>query len=226
MPTRFIKESCRTSKNLQLVQDFSERLFWRLLTTADDYGRCMAAPAVVRANCFPLSDNLSLKKIESALVDLVKHRLITRYSVGEREYAEFSTFTIHQGNPRAKVSKYPSVNDVSASRCPQVHADALGHPDTDTDTDTKAISSLNSPVPDLQSKIHSIPKRIIRSISDDDKPTEKHRGLAAELKIDLSPEWAKFKNYCLAHDKRYANFEAAFRNWLVNAHDMKGAKRA
>ena len=61
--------------------------------------------------------------------------------------------------------------------------------------------------------------------SDDLKPTEKHHAFAASLGIDLGPEWGKFKNYCLAHDKRYANFEAAFRNWLANAETMKGARR-
>ncbi len=65
-----------------------------------------------------------------------------------------------------------------------------------------------------------------RPIGDEDKPTDKHRELATQLKIDLGPEWAKFRNYCLANDRRFANFEAAFRNWLANANDMKGAKRA
>lgn len=60
-----------------------------------------------------------------------------------------------------------------------------------------------------------------RAINEDDKPTEKHFNLAKTLGIDLGPEWGKFKNYCKAHDKRYADFEAAFRNWLANASDMK-----
>jgi len=56
-----------------------------------------------------------------------------------------------------------------------------------------------------------------RAIHDDDKPTEKHFSLGKRLGIDVGPEWGKFKNYCLAHDKRYANFEAAFRNWIANS---------
>lgn len=65
-----------------------------------------------------------------------------------------------------------------------------------------------------------------RPISDDDKPTEKHFAFAKTLGIDPGPEWGKFKNYCLAHNKHYANFEAAFRNWLANAKEMKGARHA
>ena len=64
-----------------------------------------------------------------------------------------------------------------------------------------------------------------RAIRDEDRPTEKHITFAKTLGIDPGPEWGKFKNYCLAHDKRYANFEAAFRNWLANAKDMKGGGR-
>jgi hypothetical protein len=56
-----------------------------------------------------------------------------------------------------------------------------------------------------------------RAISDEDKPTDKHFAFGKSLGVDVGPEWGKFKNYCLAHDKRYANFDAAFRNWLANA---------
>jgi len=64
-----------------------------------------------------------------------------------------------------------------------------------------------------------------RAIDDTDAPTEKCRNLATKWRLDVGHEWGKFKNYCLAHDARYANFESAFRNWLANAYErkMKGA---
>lgn len=68
-------------------------------------------------------------------------------------------------------------------------------------------------------------KKAMRTIHESDSPTDKHRAFAAQLNIDIGPEWAKFKNYCLAHDKRYANFEAAFRNWLARSAEMKGERR-
>ena len=64
-----------------------------------------------------------------------------------------------------------------------------------------------------------------RAIRDDDRPTEKHREFAKQLGIDMGPAWGTFKNYCLAHDKRYANFEAAFRNWLASPLNQNGGKR-
>jgi hypothetical protein len=81
-----------------------------------------------------------------------------------------------------------------------------------------------SPSSDMKSNGHADRKRKLRSITDEDKPSERHHSFAQSLGIDPGPEWGKFKNYCLAHDKRYANFEAAFRNWLANAPDMKGRR--
>ncbi len=97
---------------------------------------------------------------------------------------------------------------------------------TGQSTSTDTLSSLNSSesVPKIRSNGHTTPKRSLRSISDDDKPSEKHFNFGQSLGLDVGPEWGKFKNYCLAHDKRYANFEAAFRNWLANANQMKGPR--
>ena len=64
-----------------------------------------------------------------------------------------------------------------------------------------------------------------RAIRDDDKPTPKNIEFARSLQIDVGPAWGRFKNYCLAHDARYANFEAAFRNWLASPLNQNGGKR-
>lgn len=221
MPTRFIKESCRTSKNLHAVADFSERVFWRLLTTADDYGRCLACPAIVKSHCFPLHDRLTNTRIAQALRDLANHNLVRLYRVEDRDYAEFVTFAKHQGPPRAKQSKYPP-----ASTCMQMLASAdiiTGPPDTDTDTKANLSSSLQNP---NGKERESERKRGKRAICELDKPTEKHFSLGKSLSVEVGPEWGKFKNYCLAHDKRYANFEAAFRNWIANAAELKGDRHA
>lgn len=220
MPTRFIKESCRSSKNLDRVTDFEERLFWRLITTADDFGRFLADPELVRSACFPRRDRLPLQKLIDALAGLQRNHLIALYSVKDRQYGQFCTFEEHQGKPRSRKSKYPAILYASlhadASNCVRVLADVTGHPDTDTDT--KANTDLNSPKEEGSGEK---PKGK-RAIREEDGPTEKHAALGQQLGVNVPQEWAKFKNYCLAHDKRYANFEAAFRNWIVNAPNMRG----
>ena len=85
-------------------------------------------------------------------------------------------------------------------------------------------SSLNSLSSDPDKKHEERKVNSKRVWSDDLSPTQKHHELAKTLGIDLGPEWGKFKNYCKAHAKRYADFEAAFRNWLVGAAERKGGK--
>lgn len=142
MPTRFIKESCRSSRNLDRIADFEERLFWRLVTTADDYGRFQACHELVRALCFPYRQ-IPLQKIADALIQLCQHDLITLYTVKDRQYGKFVTWEAHQGKPRARQSKYPAQLDTflqaDARNCTQLHANVAGGSDTDTD-----LSSLHS----------------------------------------------------------------------------------
>jgi len=206
MPNRFIKESCRSSKNLDRLSDFEERLFWRLITTADDYGRFLACPELVRSACFPLR-TISTERMETSLKSLQANELIKIYSIDDRSYGVFCKWEKHQGKPRAKNSKYPEMI-ASAIGCEHLLADVTVGPNTNTNTNSDKRGESE--------------RRGKRAISDDDKPTDRHFALAMQLGVDLGPEWGKFKNYCKAHDKRYADFEAAFRNWIAKAAEMKG----
>jgi hypothetical protein len=56
-----------------------ERLFIRLLTKADDYGRFHADPRLVGAACFPLEQDIEPKQIAKWLAELERRGLILRY---------------------------------------------------------------------------------------------------------------------------------------------------
>lgn len=45
------------------------------------------------------------------------------------------------------------------------------------------------------------------------------RALAVENKREPDRELTKFRNYCLSHAKKYADYKAAFRNWLMSKYD-------
>lgn len=150
MPTRYIKESARTSRNLWAVSDFSERLFWRLITTADDFGRFMACTLIVKSTCFPLVDSMKASRVERALEEMAHCELIQLYQVGDRRYGVFVNWEKHQGEPRAKHSKYPNPPvQASVGTCGQLPAYVPGAPNTDTNL---IPSSLKTPNPDLKSK--------------------------------------------------------------------------
>ena len=99
----------------------------------------------------------------------------------------------------------------------------LGSSETETETETEGEGEPR--LTTLPPPMLLVPKLGKRAIRDDDGITEKHLAFAASLKLDPGPEWGKFKNYCLANDRRYANFDAAFRNWLAKAAEMKGDRR-
>lgn len=107
MPTRFIRESCTTSPNLNTISDGAERLFWRLITVADDFGRFEADPRIIAGRCYPLRTSAGICKQMTAYVsELVKHQLIQCYTVNDRVYGVFITWAKHQ-RTRAQHSKYP-----------------------------------------------------------------------------------------------------------------------
>lgn len=65
-----------------------------------------------------------------------------------------------------------------------------------------------------------------RQITEEDGPSERHFEYGKKNGINVGAEWGKFFNYCRAHDKRYADYEAAFRNWLANSRAMSGGNHA
>lgn len=123
MPNRMIRESCRTSETLNQLSAEAERLFWRLTTVADDFGRFEADPRVILATCFPLK--VGLLKVETVgrwFKELVACSLVRTYVSGCKQLAFFVTWEKHQYT-RAKTSKYPA--PASVSTCEQTPTDSL-----------------------------------------------------------------------------------------------------
>jgi hypothetical protein len=122
VPTRDIKESCRTSRTLAKISAHAERLFWRMTTYADDYGRMPADVDVIRAACFPVMlDAVRENQVAAWLDELAGVDLIRFYSSEDgKRYAFFPTWGFHQ-RTRAKHSKYPAPTD--ANTCRQMPAD-------------------------------------------------------------------------------------------------------
>lgn len=107
MPNRIIRESSRTSPSLDALSDGAERLFWRLVTVADDHGRFDAHPRVVLAMTFPLRvGRLSVRQVERWLDELERADIIRRYAAGDRMVGAFCAWARHQRRPQS-TSKFP-----------------------------------------------------------------------------------------------------------------------
>jgi hypothetical protein len=122
VPNRDIRESCRTSETLAKLTHGCERLFWRLTTYADDWGRFLASAAVLRAHCFALLlTTISELDVEGWIAELQHHNLIRLYTAEDGKlYGEFVTWRKHQ-RVRAKFSKYPAPTPAGIRRQMTTH---------------------------------------------------------------------------------------------------------
>ena len=78
MPNRILRDYT-DSLRFDGISAEGERLFIRLLTKADDYGRFHADPRLVCAACFPLEQGIEPKHAAKWLDELEKRGLIVRY---------------------------------------------------------------------------------------------------------------------------------------------------
>ena len=125
LPNRIIKESIRTSDDIEKLSWFEEVLFYRLIVSCDDYGRFDGRSAIIKGTCFPLK-SIAVKDIEKALDKLSAVGLAYQYEVDGKPYLQLTAWEKHQ-TVRAKKSKYPSADEgmikTSASKCKHMQAD-------------------------------------------------------------------------------------------------------
>jgi hypothetical protein len=108
MPNRIIRENCRTSPNLNGVSPEAERLFWRQITAADDYGCFDADPRVMLAQCFPLLvDRITVDQVRAWRDECIRADLMKLYEAKGRIYGHFPTWFDHQREARSK-RKHPA----------------------------------------------------------------------------------------------------------------------
>lgn len=106
MPNRVIKESIKTSEEIDKLSWFEEIVFYRLMVTVDDYG-CYDGRAIVLKNeLFPTKDCITRKNVEDAIEKLESVKLLVRYTVKDRPYIYLPTFGNHQ-RLRNRHRKYP-----------------------------------------------------------------------------------------------------------------------
>lgn len=136
MPQRAIKETILDSRTLDRVSGDAERLYHRLTTKADDFGRFKADPIIILGNCFPLKIGVfTLEMISAWFAELEVAGAVVSYEFDGKLYGYFPEWESHQGKPRAKTSKYPQppAPGSNGKRRP-ASADICTQPPTDAHT--------------------------------------------------------------------------------------------
>ena len=124
MPNRIIKESIKRNPEIDRLTWFEEVVFYRLIVTADDYGRIDGRPIVLRNDLFPTKETITKKAIEDAISKLVSVGLLIRYVDAESNtpYLAFPRWEKHQ-TIRNKHSKYPAPPEDLLANCKQLISD-------------------------------------------------------------------------------------------------------
>jgi hypothetical protein len=205
VPNRIIRDSCKTSRSLDVLSDGAERLFFRLTTEADDHGRFDAHPSVILAGCFPLKIGiLKPEVIAKRVAELVATDCVRLYEVEGIAYGFFPSWTVHQ-RLRNKHSRFPEPPAATRGELPPVAADcgdsrriAATRAPAETETETDINPSANvTPFADQFEEFWKVfPKRR------DKEPTRRayrtarkkasHEEIMAGLNRDISSnDWQK-----------------------------------
>lgn len=110
MPSRIIREQICDSPTLAALSSDAERLFFRLMVQADDYGTFPADPRIVVGKCVPMLQwdaNICVH----LLAELERVHAIKYYTFRDRIYGTFINWNEYN-KPRAKRKKYPCIEDV------------------------------------------------------------------------------------------------------------------
>ena len=106
MPNRIIKESIKRSPTIDKLKPFEEVVFYRMIVTADDYGRLDGRAVVLKNELFPTKEDITKKCIEDAITQLVYTGLVRRYEVDGRPFLYMPTWELHQRVRNSK-KRYP-----------------------------------------------------------------------------------------------------------------------
>jgi hypothetical protein len=118
MPDRIIRERVTTSPELDACTAEAERLFYRQLVRADDYGRFEATPTVMLAACFPRRAGAwKPARVARWRDELAGAGLWDLYEISSRLYGCFRTWGRHQRRRDSK-PKFPPPDHPDAKVVP------------------------------------------------------------------------------------------------------------
>jgi hypothetical protein len=110
MPNRILKESICTSDTISNLSWFEEIMFYRLIVSADDFGRYDARLPILKGRMFPLDADVTVDELEEGLERLEEVGLIRIYHVDDQPYLQILSWADHQ-NIRAQKAKFPAPPD-------------------------------------------------------------------------------------------------------------------
>lgn len=204
MPTRYLKQGICDSDRIDKCSPMAECLYYRLLVNVDDFGRLDARPAVVKAKCFPLKENLLHTDVYNLLQELYNCMLIQIYSHDDKKTLQITKW---DNKPRATASKYPeppkNIENTRVARLTEVlHTDvkqlhtSVPLTVTGTETVTETVNRKPEPEPEPE-HFHADQKPKPTSIK---KSAAKEKQPPTPLQMACMETWRAYSN---AYFSRY-----------------------
>jgi len=106
MPNRELRENIKNSEKVAALSNSAFRTFIMLLSCADDYGRYLASPRLVKSSCYPY-DTRTIRSVEKDLAELHEKEMADVYEYDGKAYLQIRQW---KQRVRANASKYPDVN--------------------------------------------------------------------------------------------------------------------
>ena len=126
MPYRMLKDTLRTSRNVNSLTDFQFRVWIHLITYVDDYGRGSADAELLKSLLFPRRHGVTVTQITEAIGTLASKGMVILYEHDGEPYFYFPKWGEHQ-RIRTKVSKFPEP-PTDCGVVPQIAADCCELP--------------------------------------------------------------------------------------------------
>jgi hypothetical protein len=122
--TRMLKHDLRTSEKVA-SWPIDVRYFWVLLWGyVDDHGKGKDNPLLVKADAFPLDQDITGGVIDGWLWQLAKADVIARYTSGGTDYFQITNWREHQKPPHPTADVLPSATEPQ-SVIREVHEDFM-----------------------------------------------------------------------------------------------------
>ena len=137
MPNRIIKESIRTSKSVNALNDFEFRVWLYLITYVDDYGRGSADPELLKGFVFPRRKAVTEQQIKRALDNLAITGMINLYEVGGESFFCFPNWSKHQ-RIQTKKSKFPEPDDTALRNSTGNHREPPPESESESESESKS----------------------------------------------------------------------------------------
>ena len=158
MPTRYLKPGIRDSQSMENVTiPDAEVMYYRLIVSVDDFGRCDARPLVLKSLCFPIRLYATADKCIEWAKHLESAGLLELYEAEGKPYLQLTKW---DNKPRAPKSRFPA------------NAHTCIHPFTNLPV---TVTVTTKPEPELQATSTPLAEKLGRST-----PVEMAKSLAAK----------------------------------------------